>query len=107
MKIQDLDFNKGNGLIPVIVQDASTKDILMFGYADREAVEKTVETHYTHLWSRSRKTLWKKGETSGNVQEVKDILVDCDEDTLVYVVKPHGPACHTGNRSCFYRKLDI
>ena len=105
MQIKDLDFNKGNGLIPVIVQDARTKDILMFAYADHEAVRKTVETGCAHFWSRSRKSLWKKGETSGNIQDVRNILVDCDGDTLIYMVNPHGPACHTGNKSCFYRKL--
>ncbi|NOY07856.1 MAG: phosphoribosyl-AMP cyclohydrolase [Spirochaetes bacterium] len=106
MQIKELDFNKGNGLIPVIVQDARTKDILMFAYANREAVRKTVETGHAYFWSRSRKSLWKKGETSGNIQDVRNILVDCDEDTLIYMVNSHGPACHTGNRSCFYRKLD-
>ena len=106
MKIEDLDFEKGGGLIPVIVQDTESKDILMFAYATREAVEKTVETGYAHYYSRSRKELWKKGETSGNLQEVKEIWVDCDEDTLLYKVKAHGPACHTGNRTCFFRRLD-
>ncbi len=107
MQIEDIDFKKGNGLIPVVVQDYLTKDILMLGYANREALLKTVETGFAHFYSRSRKKLWKKGETSGNTQEIKEIYVDCDEDSIIYVVKANGPACHTGNRSCFYRRLDI
>ncbi len=106
MEIRDLDFEKGGGLIPVIVQDADSGEVLMLGYANREAVEKTSETGYAHYYSRSRKKLWKKGETSGNLQEIREIWVDCDEDTLLYRVKPYGPACHTGNRSCFFRRLD-
>ncbi len=77
----------------------------MVAYANREALEKTIETGFAHYYSRSRRKLWKKGETSGNVQVVKEIYVDCDEDTLLYIVEPKGPACHTGNVSCFFRKL--
>ncbi len=107
MEIEELNFEKGKGLIPVIVQDYLSKDILMLGYANREAVHRTIETGFAHFFSRSRKRLWKKGETSGNTLELKDIYVDCDEDSLIYVVKANGPVCHTGNRSCFYRKLNI
>ena len=107
MQIEDIDFKKGGGLIPVVVQDYLSKDVLMLGYANREALEMTAKTGFAHFYSRSRKKLWKKGETSGNTQEVKEIYVDCDEDSIIYVVKANGPACHTGNRSCFYRRLDI
>lgn len=100
-----LDFEKGGGLVAVVVQDSHTREVLMVGYANREAVQKTVETGYAHFWSRSRGKLWMKGETSGNVMRVERILVDCDGDALIYLVKPAGPACHTGNTSCFYRSL--
>ncbi|RQD79127.1 MAG: phosphoribosyl-AMP cyclohydrolase [Methanocalculus sp. MSAO_Arc1] len=94
------------GLVPVIAQDVLTKEILMLAYADREAVDLTHSTGYAHYYSRSRKKIWKKGEESGNLQQVHDILVDCDEDTLVYMVSQTTAACHTGHRSCFYRRLD-
>ncbi|MBN1662003.1 MAG: phosphoribosyl-AMP cyclohydrolase [Deltaproteobacteria bacterium] len=100
------DFTKDNGLIPVIVQDDETKDILMLAYMNREAWLKTLETGKATYWSRSRKQLWVKGETSGNMQMVKEICIDCDEDTvLLKVDQIGGAACHTGYRSCFYRKL--
>lgn len=101
----EVDFEKGGGLVPVVVQEVETREVLMVAYANREALAKTVETGYAHFWSRSRGKIWMKGETSGNVMEVKGILVDCDGDTLIYLVKAAGPACHTGNRSCFYRSL--
>lgn len=94
-----------NGLVPVVVQDVDNKDVLMQAYVNKEALKLTRETGYAHYYSRSRKKIWKKGETSGNIQVVKDIYVDCDGDCLLYVVKQTGPACHTGNRSCFFRKL--
>jgi phosphoribosyl-AMP cyclohydrolase len=95
-----------NGLVPAIVQDQETKDILMMAYMNREAWLKTLETGKATFWSRSRKQLWIKGETSGNVQMVKEILIDCDEDTvLLKVDQIGGAACHTGYRSCFYRRL--
>ena len=105
LDLDSLDFAKGNGLIAVVTQDAKSKKVLMVAYANREAVEKTVETGYAHYWSRSRKKLWMKGETSGNTQRVRDILVDCDRDTILYSVKPAGPACHLGKETCFHNKL--
>ena len=99
-------FDK-NGLIPVIAQDAETGDILMMAYMNSLALEKTLETGYAHYWSRSRQKLWKKGETSGNLQKIEEIRVDCDEDCLlVKINQKGGAACHTGYRSCFYRKLE-
>lgn len=103
--LKEIDFEKGNGLVPVVVQDVNTKQVLMVAYADKEALEKTVETGFAHYYSRSRKKLWKKGETSGNVQKVKEIYLDCDGDTLLYLVEQKGVACHTGEYSCFFRKI--
>lgn len=101
-----LDLNFVNGLIPVIVQDARTRDVLMMAYANAEAVRLTVLTGYAHYYSRSRKKLWKKGEESGHFQKVVRILADCDEDCLMYEVEQTGAACHTGYTSCFYRTVD-
>ena len=95
-----------NGLVPVIAQDFQTKDVLMLAYANQEAVELTESTGYAHYYSRSRKKLWKKGEESGHMQKVHEILVDCDEDAVIYLVDQLTAACHTGYRSCFYRRLD-
>ncbi len=103
--LKELDFKKQDGLIPVIVQDINTKDILMFAYANEEALENTVKSGRAWFWSRSRNKLWMKGEESGNIQQVKKIMVDCDSDTLVYLVESAGPACHTGNRTCFHNEL--
>jgi len=100
-----LKFNE-DGLIPVVVQDAKTKEVLMLAYANKEALRKTFETGFAHYFSRSRKKLWMKGEESGNVQRVIEIRVDCDEDALLYIVEQKGVACHTGNYSCFFRKLE-
>lgn len=105
--IPELKFDK-DGLIPVVVQEATTGEVLMVAYMDRKALELTLTTGYTHFWSRSRKKYWKKGETSGNVQEVKQVLYDCDEDTLLVKVIQHGKgACHTGERTCFYREIKM
>jgi phosphoribosyl-AMP cyclohydrolase len=93
------------GLVLAIAQDAKTKQVLMAAYANREAVEKTRKTGFAHYYSTSRKRLWKKGETSGSVQKVLEVLVDCDADALLYVVEPKGPSCHTGEKTCFYRKM--
>jgi phosphoribosyl-AMP cyclohydrolase / phosphoribosyl-ATP pyrophosphohydrolase len=95
-----------NGLVPVIAQDLYSGKILMQAYANREALLKTIETGKAHYYSRSRKRLWKKGGTSGNFQDIRNILVDCDADSLIYQVIQTGSACHTGERSCFYRKID-
>ena len=103
--VEKLDFKKGGGLVPIVVQHWKTRDVLMLAYANKEAVLKTLETGYAHFWSRSRNRLWMKGESSGNYLKIKRILVDCDEDTILYLVEPRGPVCHTGNYSCFYREL--
>ncbi len=103
--IESIDFKKGDGLVPVIVQDYNTRDVLMLAYANKEAAQKTIETGYGHYWSRSRKKLWKKGETSGHFQKVNDVRIDCDQDTLLYLVEQIGVACHTGEKTCFYRQL--
>ncbi|HVP97206.1 phosphoribosyl-AMP cyclohydrolase [Methanoregula sp.] len=100
-----LKFDEG-GLIPVIVQDEKTREILMMAYANEEAVNLTRSTGFAHYYSRSRKKLWKKGEESGHFQKVVRILVDCDEDCLIYEVEQTGAACHTGYQSCFYRTLE-
>ena len=94
------------GLVPVIAQDFTTKDVLMLAYANKEAVDLTQSTGYAHYYSRSRNKLWKKGEESGHFQKVHAILVDCDEDAVIYLVDQLTAACHTGYRSCFYRRLD-
>jgi phosphoribosyl-AMP cyclohydrolase / phosphoribosyl-ATP pyrophosphohydrolase len=104
MTLGELAWND-DGLVAVTIVDARDGTVLTVAYADREAVEATMRTGETHLWSRSRKTLWHKGETSGNTQRVVSIDVDCDGDALVYRVIPSGPSCHTGNASCFYRNL--
>ncbi len=94
------------GLIPVIVRDRKTLEVLMMAYANEEAVKLTIDTGFAHYYSRSRKKIWKKGEESGHFQKVERILVDCDEDCLIYDVEQTGAACHTGYRSCFFRTLD-
>ncbi|MGD6807419.1 MAG: phosphoribosyl-AMP cyclohydrolase [Candidatus Bathyarchaeia archaeon] len=100
-----LDFAKGNGLIPVITQDAKTKAVLMQAYANKEAVELTIKTKKATYWSRSRNEIWVKGETSGHTQKIISVSTDCDFDSLLYVVEQTGPACHTGEYSCFFNKL--
>lgn len=103
--IPDLKFDE-KGLIPAVIQEADTKEVLMVAYMDRTALEMTLKTGYTHFWSRSRQKYWKKGETSGSVQEVRDVLYDCDLDTLLVMVTQRGKgACHTGERTCFYRAI--
>ena len=94
------------GLLPAIVQDVDTGAVLMVAYMNAEALEKTIETGRAHFWSRSRKKLWAKGETSGHIQAVQEILFDCDLDTVVLLVEQEGGACHKGYRSCFFRKLN-
>jgi phosphoribosyl-AMP cyclohydrolase len=102
----DPDFSKGGGLLPAIVQDDETGEVLMLAYMNRDAWLRTLETGKATFWSRSRNTLWLKGETSGHVQLVREVRIDCDDDTIL--LKVHqlgGAACHTGYRSCFFRKL--
>ena len=106
ISINKLDFAKGKGLLPAVVQDHATKDVLMLAYVNVEALTRTVETGYAHYWSRSRQQLWKKGETSGHTQRIENILIDCDADTILYIVHQQGPACHTGEKTCFHNKLD-
>lgn len=101
-----LTLSYADGLIPVVVQDAETRDVLMVAYANAEAVELTKRTGYAHYFSRSRKKLWKKGEESGHFQRVLRVLVDCDEDCLLYEVDQSGAACHMGYRSCFFRTIE-
>lgn len=96
-----------DGLVPAIVQEASDGTVLMLAYMNREALDSTVRTGYTHFWSRSRQTLWKKGEESGNVQRVVAMHYDCDGDTLLVQVQQQNVACHTGQRSCFYRTIPL
>jgi phosphoribosyl-AMP cyclohydrolase len=101
--LESIAFSKLNGLVPVVTQDAENSEVLMLAFADYEAVKATLETEYAHYHSRSRNSLWQKGATSGHLQKIVEIRVDCDDDTLLYMVQQTGPACHTGNRSCFYR----
>ena len=100
----ELKFDE-KGLIPAVVQDVDTKEVLMVAYMNQESLDLTIQTGETTFYSRSRQKLWHKGETSGNTQTVQEIYYDCDKDTLLILVEPAGPACHTGNISCFYRKL--
>jgi phosphoribosyl-ATP pyrophosphohydrolase/phosphoribosyl-AMP cyclohydrolase len=102
--IDELKYDQ-NGLIPAIAQDAKTKEVLMVAYMNKESIEKTLKEGKACYWSRSRKKLWTKGETSGHFQKIKEILYDCDMDALLLMVDQTGPACHTGNRTCFFRKL--
>jgi len=95
-----------HGLVPAIAQDAQNREVLMLAYMNAESLRLTLETGLATYWSRSRQQLWKKGETSGNVQKVREIFYDCDNDTLLLLVDQTGPACHTGNRSCFFRRLN-
>ena len=103
--LKDIKFDEA-GLIPAIVQDEDTKEVLMVAYMNEETLKQTVETKKATFWSRSRQEVWVKGATSGNFLNVSEIRVDCDQDALVVLAKPEGPACHTGERSCFYRKIE-
>ena len=104
MNLEALHWD-AQGLIPTVVQDATTRQVLMVAYMNAESLQRTLEGGETVFWSRSRGELWHKGATSGNVQTVREIRVDCDADTLLIFVDPAGPACHTGATSCFYRTL--
>ncbi len=104
--VHNIDWDK-NQLIPVIAQDSDNGEILMLAYTNKEAFELTLKTKFAYYYSRSRKKLWKKGEQSGNTQEVKEIYLDCDSDTILLKVKQNGVACHTGRMSCFFKRVDI
>ena len=102
----DLDFDKGNGLLPAITQDHASGRVLMLAYINEEAWEKTLQTGEAHYWSRSRSELWHKGGTSGNVQKIREVYVDCDNDTVLFRVEQvGGAACHTGHESCFFQQI--
>jgi phosphoribosyl-AMP cyclohydrolase len=103
--LEEIRFDD-RGLVPAVVQDAENGQVLMVAYMNAESLELTLQEGRTVFWSRSRHELWRKGATSGNVQHVKAIRVDCDADTLLFMVHQDGAACHTGNRSCFYRRLE-
>jgi len=103
----ELDFSKGSGLIPAIAQDYKSGKVLMMAYINKESWARSLETGEVHYWSRSRQELWHKGVQSGNVQKIKEVFVDCDDDTVLFKVEQiGGAACHTGFESCFYRKVD-
>ncbi len=104
MNLKDIKFE--DGLITAIAQDYKTGEVLMVAFMDKEALEKTIETKKAHYWSRSRRKLWKKGESSGHEQVVREILMDCDGDAVLLKVEQKGGACHTGYRSCFYRNIE-
>jgi phosphoribosyl-AMP cyclohydrolase len=104
--LPELKFDE-RGLITAIVQDAHSLDVLMVAWMNQEALRLTLKTGESHFWSRSRRALWHKGATSGNIQRVQEIRYDCDRDTLLLLVEPAGPACHTGEMSCFYRRLPL
>jgi phosphoribosyl-AMP cyclohydrolase len=105
MKLDELAFDE-RGLIPVIAQDAANGDVLMLAWANREALERTLAEGRMVYWSRSRQELWRKGDTSGHTQHVEELRVDCDADVVLARVHQEGPACHTGERSCFFRSLE-
>lgn len=106
LPISALKFND-QGLIPCVVQDATSHEVLMVAWMNAESLLLTQSTGETHFWSRSRQELWHKGATSGNTQRVRELRVDCDEDTLLVLVEAAGPACHTGETSCFYRSVSL
>jgi len=105
-KLEEIEFKFNQlGLMPAVVQDYQTKEVLMVAYVNKESLNLSLEKGETVFYSRSRQELWHKGETSGNTQEIKEIYYDCDQDTILFLVEPAGPACHTGKTSCFYRKI--
>ncbi|MHB8232975.1 MAG: bifunctional phosphoribosyl-AMP cyclohydrolase/phosphoribosyl-ATP diphosphatase HisIE [bacterium] len=104
--LKKIDFSKLGGLVPAAAQDYFSKEMLMLAFMNEEALRKTVLTGYAHYFSRSRNKLWKKGETSGNIQEIKEIFFDCDNDSILLKVIQKGPACHTGHKTCFYSKIN-
>lgn len=102
----DVLFQKSD-LIPVIIQEVDSREVLMLGFTNQEAVERTIQTKTAWFWSRSRQTLWNKGETSGNFLHVREMYADCDTDTLLYLCVPDGPVCHTGAHSCFFNRIEL
>ena len=106
VKIDELDWKKMNGLVPVITQEADTLEVLTLAYVNREALQKTFETGWAHYYRRSHGKVMKKGVTSGNVQRVREVLTDCDNDAVLYMVEQSGPACHLGEQSCFHKKME-
>jgi phosphoribosyl-ATP pyrophosphohydrolase/phosphoribosyl-AMP cyclohydrolase len=104
--MQAIDWKKVDNLLPVIVQDYETNDVLMLAYMNQEALELTQNSGFAHYFSRTKQRIWKKGETSNHTQEIKDIFIDCDNDTILIKIKQNGVACHTGRKSCFFTKLD-
>jgi phosphoribosyl-AMP cyclohydrolase len=106
--MQGLDNLKydANGLIPAIIQDAETGEVLMMAYMNKHSLEESIRTRKTHFWSRSRQKYWMKGESSGHTQEIREIFIDCDVDTVLMKVKQNGAACHEGYKNCFFRKYD-
>lgn len=107
MNIKNLDWEKTKGLIPAVIQDWQSGRVLMLGFMNQDALEKTVQTELVTFWSRSRESLWTKGETSGNYLDLKEIKVDCDGDTLLVLVNPRGPVCHQGTLSCFFEDSEF
>ncbi|RIV26673.1 bifunctional phosphoribosyl-AMP cyclohydrolase/phosphoribosyl-ATP diphosphatase HisIE [Alicyclobacillaceae bacterium I2511] len=103
--LEGVRYDTQTGLVPVVVQDVNTREVLTLAYANREALKRTFGTGFAWFWSRTRQDYWRKGETSGHVQRVREVRLDCDGDAVLYLVDPAGPACHTGHRSCFYRGL--
>ena len=106
-QVNKVDWGKIDGLIPVITQDATTNEVLMLAYMNKEALELTIKTNFAHYYSRSKQRIWKKGESSNHLQEIVDILIDCDNDTILLKVNQEGVACHTGRKSCFFTNLNI
>ena len=104
-QIDKIDWKKMDGLIPVVTQEASTNEVLMLAYMDKEALTLTLETNIAHYFSRSKQRIWKKGESSGHTQEIVDIMIDCDDDTILLKVNQNGVACHTGRKSCFFTSM--
>jgi phosphoribosyl-AMP cyclohydrolase / phosphoribosyl-ATP pyrophosphohydrolase len=105
-QVNKVDWKKMDGLIPVITQDATTNEVLMLAYMNQEALELTIKTNFAHYYSRSKQRIWKKGESSNHLQEIVEILIDCDNDTLLLKVNQEGVACHTGRKSCFFTNLN-
>ena len=104
--VDKIEWDKGGGVVPVVVQDIDSSEVLMLAYMNREAFNLTQQTKFAHYFSRSKQRIWKKGESSGNTQKVEEILVDCDNDTILLKVKQKGVACHTGRKSCFFKRAD-